>query len=397
MESLAYTHTVAMTKVTYPEANNSESNRAPWPNSLEPAKVQDFDTAALNHYLYGISRRAILPILIASSVLLPTTSYASVRVGDRCDAVGDVQLALAELGYRPGAIDGVFGAATEAAVIRFQTDQGLTPDGIVGPGTADRLRLGDTSDPNDPFLSNNGCGGSATHQVEAIPAAIPVQTYEVIATALNIRSGPGVDFPVVGTLYAGQVVEGSEDAAGWIALAENEWVSATYLARVDIGAASPAETPALPTQLRVVATALNVRSGPGLDYPVVGTLVENGVYPVSGETQNGWIQLAWGDWVSSEYVVWVEATEISVPETDGVFPVPEVIATTARFGEAGDITRMAIVATSGSDLLVRSSPAGEIVDSIPNGSQLTLSGATEGNWAQLTDGNWVSLNWIANV
>ena len=33
------------------------------------------------------------------------------------------------------AVDGVFGSRTEASVIAFQRIFGLTPDGIVGPGT----------------------------------------------------------------------------------------------------------------------------------------------------------------------------------------------------------------------------------------------------------------------
>ena len=37
-------------------------------------------------------------------------------------------------------VDGVFGSATEAAVIAFQEREGLTPNGIVGPSTRSRLR-----------------------------------------------------------------------------------------------------------------------------------------------------------------------------------------------------------------------------------------------------------------
>lgn len=39
---------------------------------------------------------------------------------------------LTTLGIDPGAIDGIFGTRTRAAVIAFQTAAGLSPDGIVG-------------------------------------------------------------------------------------------------------------------------------------------------------------------------------------------------------------------------------------------------------------------------
>lgn len=51
-------------------------------------------------------------------------------------SIQDVQMALILLGYRLGAADGVFGPKTRAAVIEFQRDHNLTPDGVVGPLTS---------------------------------------------------------------------------------------------------------------------------------------------------------------------------------------------------------------------------------------------------------------------
>lgn len=57
------------------------------------------------------------------------------------DDVRAVQAALAAKGIEIG-IDGVFGPRTRAAVITFQTNAHLTPDGMVGPATRSRLGLG---------------------------------------------------------------------------------------------------------------------------------------------------------------------------------------------------------------------------------------------------------------
>lgn len=55
------------------------------------------------------------------------------------DDVTEVQLALREAGFDPGPIDGVYGPATEAAVVSFQRIHGVDADGIVGPETKSAL------------------------------------------------------------------------------------------------------------------------------------------------------------------------------------------------------------------------------------------------------------------
>ncbi|OKH46974.1 peptidoglycan-binding protein [Calothrix sp. HK-06] len=46
---------------------------------------------------------------------------------------------LTRLGYSVGAIDGDFGANTEQAVIKFQQDNNLSTDGVVGRQTGQAL------------------------------------------------------------------------------------------------------------------------------------------------------------------------------------------------------------------------------------------------------------------
>jgi hypothetical protein len=62
----------------------------------------------------------------------PTTPL---KPGDQGAAVRELQQVLVRLGYSPGRIDGQYGAGTTQAVSKFQTANGLTADGVVGPAT----------------------------------------------------------------------------------------------------------------------------------------------------------------------------------------------------------------------------------------------------------------------
>jgi g-D-glutamyl-meso-diaminopimelate peptidase len=59
----------------------------------------------------------------------------TLTLGSRGTNVKLIQSLLSRIGYDPGPIDGIFGQQTRQAVIDFQVDNGLTPDGIVGPAT----------------------------------------------------------------------------------------------------------------------------------------------------------------------------------------------------------------------------------------------------------------------
>ena len=68
-----------------------------------------------------------------SATSVPTDTV--LRAGSSGAEVTQLQLALTELGYAPGAADGKFGPATTQAVTAFQQAEGLTEDGIAGPAT----------------------------------------------------------------------------------------------------------------------------------------------------------------------------------------------------------------------------------------------------------------------
>ncbi|HBT65970.1 MAG TPA: peptidase M14 [Ruminococcaceae bacterium] len=59
----------------------------------------------------------------------------TLRLGMSGTDVMEIQATLQKLGLYRGALDGIFGPQTQQAVIAFQQNFGLTPDGVVGPNT----------------------------------------------------------------------------------------------------------------------------------------------------------------------------------------------------------------------------------------------------------------------
>ena len=90
----------------------------------------------LPHFLRNELAAAEVPDDFADGVSAP----APAARGNPLVTTREIQRALTELGYAPGPIDGVFGSKTRAAIMRFQADNGLIADGIVGKKTRAKMQ-----------------------------------------------------------------------------------------------------------------------------------------------------------------------------------------------------------------------------------------------------------------
>ena len=109
---------------------------------------------------------AVLVLLLAA--LLPlATDAAALKKGSRGDEVVTLQKKLKQWGYYDGAVDGVFGLATQKAVQFFQRKNGLTADGVVGTKTAAALGMSLSGSG-----SSAGGDGSSDRNVRLLAACI---------------------------------------------------------------------------------------------------------------------------------------------------------------------------------------------------------------------------------
>ena len=116
---------------------------------LERALNQERDArAALQQRLAMMDRpepprpvAAAKPAVAKPSVASPVAEEPAVeRLSGEAAALSKIQAALAKAGYNPGPADGKMGHQTKQALMKFQKDNGLKPDGVLGPRTLDKLK-----------------------------------------------------------------------------------------------------------------------------------------------------------------------------------------------------------------------------------------------------------------
>jgi peptidoglycan hydrolase-like protein with peptidoglycan-binding domain len=126
METLAYFHLALAYEAT---TDPTELLLLDSLKLLEWWKRQKLVTQA---QIYWLSLLVILGILgMAGEALAQRT----IQLGDRNPQVTFIQNRLQQLGYLDRSADGIFDQATQDAVIRFQRDRRLNPDGVVGAQT----------------------------------------------------------------------------------------------------------------------------------------------------------------------------------------------------------------------------------------------------------------------
>ena len=81
----------------------------------------------------------VLLLAFAFAALPSQVAHADFNPGDSGTEIAAIQEKLLMEGYDIGIPDGVYGASTVAAVKKFQSSVGLTPDGVIGSYTYSKL------------------------------------------------------------------------------------------------------------------------------------------------------------------------------------------------------------------------------------------------------------------
>jgi cell wall-associated NlpC family hydrolase len=125
---------------------------------------------------------------------------------------------------------------------------------------------------------------------------------------VNIRSGPNTSSSVVGGLVRGQRISVTGSAAnGWVKVRFNRgtaYMYGQYLNRTG-KKLPPAPAKISASGTKITTESLNVRSGAGTSYKIVGTLPEGTGVTITGKFRSGFAEFVYGGakrWVSAAYL-----------------------------------------------------------------------------------------------
>ena len=128
--------------------------------------------------------------------LNPVSSVVLSKRGSSGNEVLNIQKRLSSWGYYDGKIDGIYGMATEKAVKEFQKKHSLTPDGIAGAATLQKLGLptGSSQGSDTVNLLARAINGEARGEPYTGQVAVG-------AVILNRVSHPSFPNTVAGVIY----------------------------------------------------------------------------------------------------------------------------------------------------------------------------------------------------
>ena len=262
------------------------------------------------------------------------------------------------------------------------------------------------------------------------PAAMEPPATDASVTVLgemNIRSGPGTDYDVVGEAIAGEEfpITGKNSEGDWWRIdfqGQPGWIHAPFVVAADaedVPVVGPGMTEAadqdegtsetVPAPLDAVVTVggdMNVRSGPGEEYDRIGGATAGETFRITGKNEDGeWWQIDFGGetgWIYAPFVTATNAENVPVVGGSIAETASETQAPASDTETAAQETGRATVTVLG-DMNIRSGPGTDFdrVGGATAGEAFDITGKSpDGEWWQIDfDGQsgWIYAPFVTAV
>ncbi len=218
-------------------------------------------------------------------------------------------------------------------------------------------------------------------------------------SAVNMRSGAGTGFALLGTIPAGTILTVKEVTDGWYRVTydgKDGWFTSRYGEKYTetttpitppTEQTQPSGTITAGNQVKITAAvAVNMRSGAGTSYTVVGTIPKGKIVTVT-EASNGWFRTEYNGktgWFVGQYCEKYADAPADTPVT------PDPPAATPAF-KADD--QVKVTAADAVNLRSGSGTSFDVIDIIPNGAVLTVA-EVSGDWLRVAYNG--RIGWISS-
>ncbi|RDY24755.1 mannosyl-glycoprotein endo-beta-N-acetylglucosamidase [Romboutsia maritimum] len=199
----------------------------------------------------------------------------------------------------------------------------------VSNNTSNNINSNTNSNINSNTNNNNNANNDTNNSTNTTS-----KTKQVNIASLNVRSGAGTNYNIVGKVSNGQKVNVILESNGWSKIKFNgkdAYVSSRYLK--DVSTNTKPSTPSVPLTpsqpstgtpevketKKVNTTSLNVRSGPGTSYSSIGKVYQNNEVGIISES-NGWSKIVYNNkeaYASSQYLVSASGSNGSINNNTG--------------------------------------------------------------------------------
>lgn len=140
--------------------------------------------------------------------------------------------------------------------------------------------------------------------VVAVGSAVAATSTMVATTAVNLRSGPGMSYSVLTVIPRGATVSATGTSGSWIRVTYNGRSGYAYGTYLRATSTTTGTTPAA-SGTATTTTGVNVRSGPGTSFAIVGYASRGTTLPTTGRTSGSWTEVLYSGrarWMYSAYL-----------------------------------------------------------------------------------------------
>ena len=276
---------------------------------------------------------------------------------------------------------------TEAKNLSSSSYQDKIAEGIVN-GIMDYLE-------SNVILNNSGSNNSGSSTTTTTQSG----TIKV-SGALNVRSGAGTSYSVIGSLSNGANVEIVETSGSWYKIkygsgygyVSKDYVTVSSSSNSNSGSTSNSGSSTTTTTQSgtiKVSGALNVRSGAGTGYSVIGSL-SNGANVEIVETSGSWYKIKYGSgygYISKDYVT-VSSSSNSGSTNNGNSNSGSTNNSNSNTGSSNTTTTQSGTVKVNGALNVRSGAGTSysVIGSLSNGAKVEIV-ETSGNWYKIKYGS----------